>query len=191
MFVKSFVTSKTRLLMSSGPVSLSFLLSLGFMPPALAQTSGEAGAAAMPIEALPSSSAAGTDQAAKADPTPPAPAGFWDRSNLFGDMGGVRPWLGNHGVTIGLQETSEYLNNPSGGIKRGGAYDGLVQLGIGIDMEKAAGLTGGIFNVSALQIHGSSLSQRNLLTLQSASGVEADDATRIWELWYQQSLLAL
>jgi porin len=111
-------------------------------------------------------------------------------SNLFGDMGGLRPWLGNYGVTIGLQETSEYLNNVSGGVKRGGAYDGLTQLAISVDMEKAVGLPGGTFNASGLQIHGRNLSQHNLLTLQSASGIEADDTTRLWELWYQQSLLA-
>ncbi|CAD6560448.1 hypothetical protein LMG28727_07152 [Paraburkholderia kirstenboschensis] len=40
-------------------------------------------------------------------------------------MGGLRPWLGNHRVTFNLSETSEYLNNLSGGTKRGGAYDGL------------------------------------------------------------------
>src|SRR5260370_24697950 len=178
---------KARLLLTGAPVGLTVLLSIGAVPPALAQASGEAAPAAVP--AAPSSSPAGTDNAAKADQTPPAPTGFWERSNLFGDMGGLRPWLGNYGVTIGLQEISEYLNNLSGGIKRGGAYDGLTQLTIGVDTQKAFGLPGGIFNVSALQIHGSNLSQRNLLTLQSASGIEADHTTRVWDIWYQQSPL--
>ena len=103
-------------------------------------------------------------------------------------MAGIRPWLANYGVTVSLQETSEYLNNLSGGVKRGGAYDGVTQFGLVVDTEKAFGLSGGTFNASGLQIHGSSLSQRNLLTLQSVSGIEADDTTRLWELWYQQSL---
>ncbi|MGF6899269.1 carbohydrate-selective porin OprB [Paraburkholderia sp. GAS348] len=105
-------------------------------------------------------------------------------------MGGLRPWLGDHGVTFSLQETSEYLNNLSGGVKRGGAYDGLTQLGVVVDTQKAFGLPGGTFNVSALQIHGTNLTQRNLQTLQTATGIEADATTRLWELWYQQSLLA-
>ncbi len=42
--------------------------------------------------------------------------------------------------------------------------------------------------MSTLQIHGRNLSQHTLLTLQSASGIEADATTRLWELWYQQSL---
>jgi porin len=104
-------------------------------------------------------------------------------------MGGLRTWLGNYGVTFNLQETSEYLNNLSGGVKRGGAYDGLTQFGIVVDTDKAVGLPGGTFNVSGLQIHGTNLTQRNLLTLQSASGIEANSTTRLWELWYQQSLV--
>ncbi|MGN6579055.1 MAG: carbohydrate porin [Bordetella sp.] len=130
----------------------------------------------------------------------PAPAGARDqvstestdirnRANLFGDMGGLRSWLGNRGATLGLQETSETLRNFSGGTRRGGAYDGQTQLTIGVDTEKAFGLPGGTFNVSALQIHGASLSARNLQVLQSASGEEARAGTRLWELWYQQAML--
>jgi porin len=183
---------KTKLLLSGGPASLGLLLSLGIVPPALAQASGEAASAGTPgqTEAQPAVPASPGAQAAKpADQTPPAPTGFWDRSNLLGDMGGLRPWMGNYGVTFGLQETSEYMNNLSGGTRRGGAYDGLTQFGLGVDTQKAFGLPGGTFNVSGLQIHGTSLSSRDLQTLQSASGIEADATTRLWELWYQQSLL--
>jgi porin len=185
---------KSKLLLSSGPVSLSLLLSLGIVPPALAQANGNATPAApAPVtgqsDAQPSAPASPDPTAAKPDQTPPAPTGFWERSNLLGDMGGLRPWLGNYGVTFGLQETSEYLNNLSGGTRRGGAYDGLTQFGIGVDTQKAFGSPGGIFNLSGLQIHGTNLSSRDLQTLQFASGVEADATTRLWELWYQQSLL--
>jgi porin len=183
---------KTKLLFSGGPIGLTVLLSLGAGAPALAQTSGEAAPSApavTPPEAAPSSAPAATDNAATAAPAAPAPTGFWDRSNLLGDMGGLRPWLGNYGVTLGLQETSEYMNNLSGGIHRSGAYDGLTEFSMGVDTQKAFGLPGGIFNVSGLQIHGANLTQRNLQTLQFATGVEADSTTRLWELWYQQSLL--
>ena len=182
---------KTKLLLSSGPFSLSLLLSLGIVPPALAQASSDAtpAPAAGQSDAQPAAPATADSAAAKPDATPPAPTGFWERSNLLGDMGGLRPWLGNYGVTVGLQETSEYLNNLSGGTRRGGAYDGLTQFGIGVDTQKAFGLPGGIFNVSGLQIHGTNLSSRDLHTLQYASGIEADATTRLWELWYQQSLL--
>jgi porin len=115
--------------------------------------------------------------------------GLWTRGNLLGDMGGLRTALGNYGITIGLQETSEVLGNVTGGIHTGFDYDGLTLMNIGVDTQKAFGWEGGIFNVSALQIHGRNLSTDNLLTLQTASGIEAQATTRLWELWYQQSFL--
>ena len=113
--------------------------------------------------------------------------GVWTRQNLLGDMGGLRPWLGKYGVTFQLTETSEYLANLRGGLRTGGAYDGLTTATVQVDTSKALGIPGGLFNVSALQIHGTNLSTSNLGTLNTASGIEATPTTRLWELWYQQS----
>jgi porin len=119
--------------------------------------------------------------------------GLWSslrRSNyLFGDMWGLRPWLGRYGVTLSILETSEVLGNLSGGVQRGFAYDGLTQGVLQMDTQRAFQFYGGTFNVSGLQLHGNNLSQQNLYTLQTASGIEADRATRLWELWYQQKFL--
>ncbi|MFL9963700.1 carbohydrate porin [Paraburkholderia sediminicola] len=115
--------------------------------------------------------------------------GFWNREQMLGDMGGLRPWLGKYGVTFSLTETSEVLANLRGGLARGADYDGLTTAAVQMDTQKAFGLPGGLFNVSALQIHGANLSANKLGTLNTASGIEADDATRLWELWYQQSFL--
>lgn len=115
--------------------------------------------------------------------------GFWTRQNMLGDMGGLRPWLGKYGVTFQLTETSEYLANLRGGLRTGGAYDGLTTATVQVDTSKALGIQGGLFNVSALQIHGTNLSTSNLGTLNTASGIEATPTTRLWELWYQQSFL--
>jgi porin len=115
--------------------------------------------------------------------------GIWRSSNLLGDLWGVRPWLSRYGMTFTAQETSEILGNVSGGTRKGFAYDGLTQMTLQLDTERAFGWQGGLFNVSALQIHGRNLSADNLGTLQTASGIEADRATRLWELWYQQKFL--
>jgi porin len=111
------------------------------------------------------------------------------RSTLLGDMGGLRTGLGNLGISLGLQETSEVLGNVTGGVHTGFDYDGLTEMSLGLDTQKAFGWPGGTFNMSALQIHGRNLSTDNLDTLQTASGIEADRATRLWELWYQQAFL--
>ena len=113
-----------------------------------------------------------------------------DRSSaLLGDMWGLRTELSKHGISLAVQETSEYLGNTSGGTKRGFEYDGLTQVLGQLDTQRAFGHYGGLFNMSLLNIHGNNLSADNLQTLQTASGIEADRATRLWELWYDQKFL--
>jgi len=105
---------------------------------------------------------------------------------LLGDMWGLRPWLSKYGMSLAISETSEVLGNATGGVKRGADYDGLTQMILQMDTERAFNWHGGLFNVSSLQIHGRSLNEDNLESIQTASGIEADRATRLWELWYQQ-----
>jgi porin len=134
-----------------------------------------------PVGAAPAASAGGS-----------GPFGFLATAprsaNLLGDMWGLRPMLAKYGMTLGVTETSEVLGNVSGGRTQGFEYDGLTTAVLQLDTQRAFGLYGGLFNVSALQIHGRSVSADNLLTLQTASGIEADRATRLWELWYQQKM---
>ena len=116
--------------------------------------------------------------------------GNLERSNfLLGDLFGLRSKLSPYGVTIAIQETSEVLGNVTGGAHRGADYDGLTQFVLQLDTQRAFGHYGGLFNISALQIHGRNLSADNLYSLQTASGIEADRATRLWEFWYQQKFL--
>jgi porin len=110
-------------------------------------------------------------------------------SLLLGDMGGLRTELSKYGISLAIQETSEVLGNVTGGTHKGADYDGLTQMLLQLDTNRAFGWHGGTFNISALQIHGRSLSSDNLQTLQTASGIEADRSTRLWELWYQQKFL--
>jgi porin len=109
-------------------------------------------------------------------------------ANLLGDMWGLRPMLAKYGMTLSATETSEVLGNVSGGQRQGFDYDGLTTATLQLDTQRAFGLYGGLFNVSGLQVHGRNLSADNLLTLQTASGIEADRSTRLWELWYQQKM---
>lgn len=114
----------------------------------------------------------------------------WRREGaLLGDLWGVRKDLARHGISLTIQETSEALGNVTGGGHKSLDYDGLTQAIVQVNSQRAFGYYGGTFNVSALQIHGINLSQRNLGSLQTASGIEADRATRLWEMWYEQKLL--
>ena len=111
------------------------------------------------------------------------------RSTLLGDAFGVRSYLGRYGISLGLTETSEVFGNATGGTRQGVAYNGLTMMSLGLDTQKAFGWDGGTFNVSAFQIHGRNLSAENLGNLNTSSGIQATRATRLWELWYQQSFL--
>ena len=116
--------------------------------------------------------------------------GSLQRTNfLLGDMFGLRTALSRYGVSLAVQETSEVLGNPTGGVRKGAEYDGLTQAILQLSTQRAFGWYGGLFNISALQVHGRNFSADNLSNIQTASGIEADRATRLWELWYDQKLL--
>ncbi len=121
-----------------------------------------------------------------AQPLPAPPAGG---GTLLGDAGGVRPALDKYGISIGLQNVSEVLGNPDGGRARGATFDGENTLSLGVDLEKAIGLKGGLFNVSALQNYGHGLSASNIDNLNLVSSIEARRSAWLYELWYQQSFL--
>ncbi|MBV1831523.1 carbohydrate porin [Komagataeibacter sp. AV436] len=130
-------------------------------------------------------------------------AGDGDRldtsGNLLGNMWGARPWLYRHGISFDIQEVDEVWGNGTGGTPSssdgssgsgtGPAYDGVTMPTLTIDTEKLFGLEGGLFNVSALQTRGRSISQDHLANFNPVSGFEADRSTRLFELWYQQSFL--
>jgi porin len=192
MYVERFLRiSRAYLCTSLGrrvPVAVAALFMLAAASTsAYAQTAPAATPAAGPDGAAPPAALAASSGPAKGTQADAAPAGLWDRATLFGDMGGLRTLLGDHGVTLTLQETSELFGNASGGTTRGLAYDGATQAGLTVDTDKAIGLKGGQFFIDALQIHGHGITASHLSTLQSVSGVEAEPTTRLWELWYQQS----
>ena len=108
---------------------------------------------------------------------------------LLGDLDGLRKVLSGAGMNLTIVETSEVLGNLTGGVHQGADYDGVTTATLQLDSARAFGWRGGLFDASALQIHGRDLSTDNLDTLQTASGIEAERATRLWELWYQQKFL--
>ena len=140
----------------------------------------------LPAAVIVSALSGGFPAAAQTAPQNPAPTNLWTRSNLLGDIGGLRTVLGNYGITLGLTDSENLLGNLSGGVKQGATMQGVTTATLDVDMGKAVGLQGGAFHASALQIHGQQLSPAYLDDLQTANGNEAEDTTRLWELWYDQ-----
>jgi porin len=63
-------------------------------------------------------------------------------AHIFGDWGGLRPYLANLGVTYSLTYTSESVYNAVGGLKTGADYAHQIGLGVNVDWEKAVGIPG-------------------------------------------------
>jgi porin len=106
---------------------------------------------------------------------------------LLDNFGNVRSTLDKYGISLGLQSTDEVFGNPNGGRAQGATFDGQTALGLGIDLEKATDLKGGIFNVGAFQNCGHGISASNIDNLSLVSNIEATRSARLYELWYQQS----
>jgi porin len=107
---------------------------------------------------------------------------------LIDTLGSVRSTLDKYGISLGLQSTDEVFGNPNGGRAQGATFFGQTALGLGIDLDKAIDLKGGIFNVSAYQTYGHGISASKIDNLSLVSNIEATRSARLFELWYQQTL---
>jgi porin len=126
---------------------------------------------------------------AQTAPTPALePGSIWQQENLTGDWGGLRTRLANAGFTFGLQQQSEFWDNLTGGLSRGGAYDGLLTASITVDLDKAVGWKDGNFFVSGFQVQGVGPTPLRVGALQLVSNIEATASTKLYDLWLEQKL---
>ena len=94
--------------------------------------------------------------------------------------------LSDLGYNLRLDYFADGLGNPTGGVKQGAAYEGLLYMVLDADLAKIAGLDGLSFRVNAYQIHGRQLSATNVFNLTRVDSIEARPATRLFELWVEQ-----
>jgi carbohydrate-selective porin OprB len=66
--------------------------------------------------------------------------GLGQQSFVFGDWGGLRSWLNNKGIDLGLSYLSEPAWNLAGGIAPGGTYAGQENLSLDLNWEKLANI---------------------------------------------------
>lgn len=83
-----------------------------------------------------------------------------------------------------LAYTDEILSNLSGGIRRGTAYQGLLDFGLDLDLEKLARWPGQ-FHANGYWTHGPSPTAKYVGDLQGVSNLDAWDTVRLDEIWYQ------
>jgi porin len=90
------------------------------------------------------------------------------------------------GVKFAVTYIGEVLGNPTGGAKRGIAYEDRINFAADVDFEKLVGVKQLTFHANAFQIDGGGLSRGALLNYLDVSGIEALPTTRLYEIWFEQ-----
>jgi porin len=108
---------------------------------------------------------------------------------LLGDLGGLRPALARYGIDLGLSYIGETLGVVQGGVKRGAIYEGQAGISLSADLDKLLDWSGGKIYANALNIHGRGASRAFLdNNILIASNIEARATTRLYRLYFEQSL---
>jgi porin len=115
--------------------------------------------------------------------------GLFEQEKLTGDWGGMRKMLQDAGVDLEVNDTSEILSNPVGGIKQGTIYQGLVASTLTLDLEKLVNWPGASLYAEGYQISGRGLSRNYIGNLLAVSNIEALPSTRLVDLWFQQEFI--
>ncbi|WP_410708263.1 carbohydrate porin [Bradyrhizobium sp. BWA-3-5] len=94
--------------------------------------------------------------------------------------------LQQYGIKFAATYIGEALANITGGLQRGGVYEGRLNLAVDIDLQKLAGLSQLTFHANVFQIHGNGLSRSNLQNFFVVSGIEALPTTRLYEAYFEK-----
>lgn len=120
----------------------------------------------------------------------PTRSDFAVPQTLWGDWGGIRSWLDQYGVSFTLNQTSDYVGNTRGGIRQGFVYDGLLDLEVDIDLNKALGWQGGKIHFTGYGIQGQNLATQFTGSILTTTNVESNPSIpKVGEFWFEQKLL--
>jgi porin len=119
---------------------------------------------------------------------PEAPHGIPEQVAFKFDVGGARAALARAGIGVGGAYFAEPFYN-WGGFDQGGEYQGVLELYVNADMNKLGLWKGLCFHANGFQIHGNSITAANIGALMPVTSLEATDATRLFELWLEQTII--
>jgi len=118
--------------------------------------------------------------------------GFFDslseQNYLTGNWGGHREKLKNKGIDIFGYYDLTVLGNPIGGVKKGLAYAGLLNLYLDFDLEKLLNIRGLRFRVSGSWASGRSLTDDFIGNFFQVSSIFSGTQVRLYQLYLEQSL---
>ncbi len=105
-----------------------------------------------------------------------------------GDPGGYRAFLRERGISYDLIYFTEAVHTVWGGLRRGTATLGLIDIDVDVDLDALAGWKGAALHTTFYQVHGRGASRSYVGNLLTVSDIEALSASRLNELWFEQSL---
>jgi porin len=94
----------------------------------------------------------------------------------------------SHPVQLTLTYYGDTLGDVSGGQQRGWTYEGRLGLILDADLGALAGWKGATLHASVHQIHGAPPTPDRVDALAAVSGIEAEPATRLFNLWVEQQI---
>ncbi len=101
-------------------------------------------------------------------------------------LAGLKKALFDLGYNLQFSYFADPLVSPTGGVKKGAAYEGLLYMVLDADLAKIAGLDGLSFRINSYEIHGRQLSADNIFNLATIDSIEARPSVRLFELWAEQ-----
>jgi porin len=116
------------------------------------------------------------------------PGTIWQRSLLLGDLNDLRNQILYRGFSLSPVLVAEVMGNVTGGERRGVIFDGVLNLGLDIDLERLTNWwSGGSIHANALWIYGPSLSSQYIGDISNTSNIAGYNTIRLQELWFEQS----
>jgi porin len=114
---------------------------------------------------------------------------LWEREKLTGEWAGARTALRDKGIEVGINYIAETLGVLSGGLQRGTAFEGRLDVTVDTDLEKLVGWSGAKTQVRAFQIHKGRTNAADLVgSIADPSNIDAVPTTRLFTAWFQQDL---
>jgi porin len=96
--------------------------------------------------------------------------------------------LGDKGAQFQFNYWGEAFGNFSGGVRRGGDYDGLLKISLSLDLQKLIQWNGATIYASMLYPHGNGITDKYVHDYNVLSNIDAYDTVRLFECWLQQAL---
>lgn len=96
--------------------------------------------------------------------------------------------LGDKGAQFQFNYSGEAFANLSGGVRRGGDYEGLLKISLSLDLGKLVQWNGATLYASMLYPHGNGITDQYVHDYNILSNIDAYDSIRLSEIWLQQTL---